>query len=141
MRPIHRSLSKNSIGASDHSVSASVRYLMRACSWSWPSPNVSAQIFFFQAEDGIRDKLVTGVQTCALPISPPTKPAFMTYTPSLRTLAWAVALALQDDGLRERLYTDMRASRVHEHKLELKSYRSEESRVGKECRSRWSPER
>src|SRR6185437_10706196 len=27
--------------------------------------------FFFQAEDGIRDKLVTGVQTCALPISKP----------------------------------------------------------------------
>src|SRR2546425_12988285 len=27
--------------------------------------------FFFQAEDGIRDKLVTGVQTCALPISGP----------------------------------------------------------------------
>src|SRR5438105_10747329 len=27
-------------------------------------------IFFFQAEDGIRDPLVTGVQTCALPISP-----------------------------------------------------------------------
>src|SRR5258708_19338942 len=26
--------------------------------------------FFFQAEDGIRDDLVTGVQTCALPISP-----------------------------------------------------------------------
>src|SRR5207244_7730048 len=26
---------------------------------------------FFQAEDGIRDDLVTGVQTCALPISPP----------------------------------------------------------------------
>src|SRR5687767_7094472 len=26
--------------------------------------------FFFQAEDGIRDKLVTGVQTCALPIYP-----------------------------------------------------------------------
>src|SRR2546423_9562396 len=25
--------------------------------------------FFFKAEDGIRDKLVTGVQTCALPIS------------------------------------------------------------------------
>src|SRR5205823_9430988 len=28
----------------------------------------SLDIFFFQAEDGIRDKLVTGVQTCALPI-------------------------------------------------------------------------
>src|SRR5207244_10598970 len=27
--------------------------------------------FFFQAEDGIRDDLVTGVQTCALPILPP----------------------------------------------------------------------
>src|SRR2546430_8825867 len=27
--------------------------------------------FFFQAEDGIRDLTVTGVQTCALPISPP----------------------------------------------------------------------
>src|SRR5687767_15196990 len=29
----------------------------------------SRSVFFFQAEDGIRDKLVTGVQTCALPIS------------------------------------------------------------------------
>src|SRR3989441_9283534 len=29
--------------------------------------------FFFQAEDGIRDKLVTGVQTCALPIYPKVK--------------------------------------------------------------------
>src|SRR5699024_12237202 len=28
-------------------------------------------IFFFQAEDGIRDRNVTGVQTCALPISRP----------------------------------------------------------------------
>src|SRR3989441_13279320 len=31
--------------------------------------------FFFQAEDGIRDKLVTGVQTCALPISSAGLPA------------------------------------------------------------------
>src|SRR2546425_4611946 len=29
---------------------------------------ISICFFFFQAEDGIRDKLVTGVQTCALPI-------------------------------------------------------------------------
>src|SRR5687767_15187788 len=28
------------------------------------------RLFFFQAADGIRDKLVTGVQTCALPILP-----------------------------------------------------------------------
>src|SRR2546429_7496455 len=31
----------------------------------------SGFFFFFQAEDGIRDVAVTGVQTCALPISPP----------------------------------------------------------------------
>src|SRR2546425_12865921 len=31
---------------------------------------MTVYLFFFQAEDGIRDKLVTGVQTCALPISP-----------------------------------------------------------------------
>src|SRR2546427_1386708 len=36
--------------------------------------------FFFQAEDGIRDLTVTGVQTCALPISPPTPTA---ETPSI----------------------------------------------------------
>src|SRR5690349_23382314 len=31
--------------------------------------------FFFQAEDGIRDLYVTGVQTCALPISPNPNPS------------------------------------------------------------------
>src|SRR2546425_7030567 len=30
--------------------------------------DIGVIFFFFQAEDGIRDKLVTGVQTCALPI-------------------------------------------------------------------------
>src|SRR5258708_22265671 len=34
-------------------------------SWTW--------FFFFQAEDGIRDDLVTGVQTCALPICAPVR--------------------------------------------------------------------
>src|SRR2546429_945603 len=34
-------------------------------------PDSACVIFFFQAEDGIRDVAVTGVQTCALPISPP----------------------------------------------------------------------
>src|SRR5690606_40425609 len=32
----------------------------------------SSSFFFFQAEDGIRDFHVTGVQTCALPIGAPT---------------------------------------------------------------------
>src|SRR5260370_22188681 len=31
-------------------------------------PRVAWSLFFFQAEDGIRDSSVTGVQTCALPI-------------------------------------------------------------------------
>ena len=36
----------------------------------WDECNgVDVLVFFFQAEDGIRDRLVTGVQTCALPIS------------------------------------------------------------------------
>src|SRR2546421_1005544 len=40
----------------------------------WPALSVTARLpstsfFFFQAEDGIRDLIVTGVQTCALPIS------------------------------------------------------------------------
>src|SRR5229473_2308449 len=45
--------------------------MMYRC-FSRPStpPVISAFVFFFQAEAGIRDKLVTGVQTCALPISP-----------------------------------------------------------------------
>src|SRR5438552_8904049 len=33
------------------------------------SENIAIVFFFFLAEDGIRDDLVTGVQTCALPIS------------------------------------------------------------------------
>src|SRR5947207_12887736 len=37
----------------------SCRHLLEACLWF---------VFFFQAEDGIRDHCVTGVQTCALPI-------------------------------------------------------------------------
>src|SRR5256714_3365201 len=40
-------------------------------------------IFFFQAEDGIRDKLVTGVQTCALPISFDVTPEGIKTTPTI----------------------------------------------------------
>src|SRR2546425_1110445 len=39
------------------------------CTSVLASAFLSCCFFFFQAEDGIRDKLVTGVQTCALPIS------------------------------------------------------------------------
>src|SRR6202040_2012161 len=34
-------------------------------------PSETTNPLFFQAEDGIRDRYVTGVQTCALPILPP----------------------------------------------------------------------
>src|SRR5205823_8439728 len=59
--------------------------------------------FFFQAEDGIRDKLVTGVQTCALPIlvlkasreglspSPKSGPTFDPETLRIRTKSRAAA--------------------------------------------------
>src|SRR2546422_9451297 len=39
--------------------------------------------FFFQAEDGIRDVAVTGVQTCALPISSPEQTGTITYALNL----------------------------------------------------------
>src|SRR5436189_5104160 len=62
--------------------------------------------FFFQAEDGIRDTSVTGVQTCALPIYTSAVEVDTPPTPIVDT--WAPP-----------------------------RYRSEERRVGKECRSRW----
>src|SRR5438034_11136417 len=85
--------------------------------------------FFFQAEDGIRDHCVTGVQTCALPIS---------------RLHWIQCL------LERRVqFAHPERSSVHGAKnlniadgIEpeaLRNSRSEERRVGKECRSRWSP--
>src|SRR5699024_11573334 len=68
--------------------------------------------FFFQAEDGIRDRNVTGVQTCALPICRP--------------------VAVHPRGHLQR-YLDPVAWRFR-----LLHTRSEERRVGKECRCRWS---
>src|SRR5438552_17297168 len=72
--------------------------------------------FFFQAEDGIRDDLVTGVQTCALPISNGSTAMGIWLAPppmiSMVSCAWA-------GPARSR---------------------SEERRVGKECRSRWWPD-
>src|SRR3989441_7148356 len=92
--------------------------------------------FFFQAEDGIRDKLVTGVQTCALPISP--------------------GEVVGEEAARARLLDERLVGRVECREVQrvraldhgdeqraapilLLDVRSEERRVGKECRSRWSP--
>src|SRR5207245_10681019 len=55
--------------------------------------------FFFQAEDGIRDATVTGVQTCALPISRRSRPpgAGPRASPSLVRSASGGRAGQQDD--------------------------------------------
>src|SRR3712207_8721252 len=79
--------------------------------------------FFFQAEDGIRDIGVTGVQTCALPISP-------------HPLDDHAALHA---GVDRDLLEGLLQGAGHDAGAGGLVARSEERRVGKECRSRWSP--
>src|SRR5438046_6484115 len=91
------------------------------CFYQYYSFIILLIFFFFQAEDGIRDWSVTGVQTCALPISPASLTKLVTALVVLDTnpkLSKAVSMTGNDEaaGL----------------------CRSEERRVGKECRSRWS---
>src|SRR2546421_5212150 len=92
--------------------------------------------FFFQAEDGIRDLIVTGVQTCALPIST----RRCSYT----------CCARRSPTMTGRSRCATRAGRAPAPSCRTSpgryrsaggrsSGRSEERRVGKECRSRWSP--
>src|SRR5437763_14226948 len=85
---------------------------MRVASWCF---------FFFQAEDGIRDPSVTGVQTCALPISLKV-PVFLLSNYLVPKVRDFVVIRHPDDFLS----------------LDRLGVRSEERRVGKECRSRWS---
>src|SRR5439155_10525565 len=57
--------------------------------------------FFFQAEDGIRDGHVTGVQTCALPISEPARRLSIAPTPARRAVpAWKRSLLWLGQGRR-----------------------------------------
>src|SRR5699024_11786214 len=79
--------------------------------------------FFFQAEDGIRDRNVTGVQTCALPISvcPP--------TPVWREISRGIT-PLNSRFMWETDYIS---------RIWPSIPRSEERRVGKESRARWAP--
>src|SRR5688500_20149022 len=80
--------------------------------------------FFFQAEDGIRDYKVTGVQTCALPISPEIRPAFRP------DLLRGDALGHVPGGVQDHALDGAADDRG----------RSEERRVGKECRCGWVAE-
>src|SRR5258707_5377929 len=96
-------------------------------------------LFFFQAEDGIRDIGVTGVQTCALPIW--LRPHERLARDAARVVeavddeavlvAWQVHHA---DAAGGRLLRD-RGGQFGETKI----LRSEEGRVGEEGRSRWWP--
>src|ERR1039457_2342881 len=84
-----------------------------------PGAEVVGEFFiaadFLQAEDGIRDYKVTGVQTCALPICE----------------VWKIPGAC---------FSEKATARKRSPRVDCNSYhRSEERRVGKECRSRWSP--
>src|SRR5256885_8793699 len=91
--------------------------------------------FFFQAEDGIRDYKVTGVQTCALPIYREIGQLDSPLTP--RGLKQAQALAHRLSGITfDALYSSDLGRAVQTAQIIA---RSEERRVGKECRSRWSP--
>src|SRR2546427_1166730 len=75
--------------------------------------------FFFQAEDGIRDLTVTGVQTCALPI--------------------CFAACCAGSALAQQPPVKPELARGQSIAAQVCAARSEERRVGKECRSRWSP--
>src|SRR2546421_8568468 len=93
----------------------------------------SVVFFFFQAEDGIRDLIVTGVQTCALPISPCNN----VYFPF-----GFQANVTSDPPFGSSVYHagSVNFTQRARHGLTFNAnYRSEERRVGKECRSRWSP--
>src|SRR5258707_6890841 len=82
--------------------------------------------FFFQAEDGIRDIGVTGVQTCALPIS---------------RAPWLTQGYLRDPANSEKLWLGGWLHTGDIGVIGADGYlkRSEERRGGKEGRSRWSP--
>src|SRR3712207_7475555 len=92
--------------------------------------------FFFQAEDGIRDIGVTGVQTCAIPIleTPVEVPAnLLAEAPEVR-----LALSRMSEGGYAEAVVRMMIL-LAQARGGVRRDRSEERRVGKEGRSRWSP--
>src|SRR5437588_7487905 len=105
--------------------------------------------FFFQAEDGIRDHCVTGVQTCALPICGRRLALGLTelvdQVAEPAQLAAGGALHLGAGHDRQQVVgLQLPAGRCGHHPAPAQYHhpvgqRSEERRVGKEWRSRWSP--
>src|SRR3712207_7052344 len=94
--------------------------------------------FFFQAEDGIRDIGVTGVQTCALPILNAVEGVFAKLARQrLKRGVFHSLVALQE--AINRFVAETNADPRPFCWTKNPDARSEERRVGKECRSRWSP--
>src|SRR5256885_5736249 len=101
--------------------------------------NRNRLVFFFQAEDGIRDYKVTGVQTCALPIL---RAASFALKSSITSRATSMRpAALMRGAMRKATSVEVGGRLVEICATSSSAFRprSEERRVGKECRSRWSP--
>src|SRR5687767_15370860 len=103
------------------------------------------QFFFFQAEDSIRDKLVTAVQTCALPISPLLRGIEKGIHASCSSSSLVLECVCRGRDTSTRTSTNRTywlrkcGSRVRSPHL-TRTIRSEERRVGREGRSRRWPE-
>src|SRR5260221_1937578 len=88
--------------------------------------------FFFQAEDGIRYHCVTGVQTCALPIFSAVLKSGGAFHFCYDNSAYPRREEPLKEWIKDIVVSVSGSERYHDK-------RSEERRVGKECRSRWSP--
>src|SRR2546430_4347952 len=107
---------------------------------TWISSNRSCRsqlFFFFQAEDGIRDLTVTGVQTCALPISDISGGVTITARTGDNEISNIIVPKGTPGYEIGEAYRKMGWNASDTRPLSFD--RSEERRVGKECRSRWSP--
>src|SRR5256884_566956 len=102
-------------------------------------PVTTNLLFFFQAEDGIRDVAVTGVQTCALPICLRSNSTARFFCGMFRTSARNSSDRIEMSGFFNPAAAKMSTTSSLATAREMICRRSEERRVGKECRSRWSP--
>src|SRR3712207_7818880 len=93
---------------------------------------------FFQAEDGIRDIGVTGVQTCALPIFVGLH-AWRAGQTGRYLATFPLVFAGHGASLAGEAIAYTRHLVPGRQREGRGPERSEERRVGKECRSRWSP--
>src|SRR5690606_40903403 len=95
---------------------------------------------FFQAEDGIRDFHVTGVQTCALPIFifSMIAAALIVFGLTFGSLKY---LKVYTQYGKEIKVPDLKELKIEDARNQIGDgfERSEERRVGKECTSRWWP--